>query len=228
MYTEAYNSLGLSTIKQQYDDYTKQLGDLQNELNDKKQANQNNPWLSQGIVDKMNSNLDTKYADRIKTLTNLLTLTDSLYKQGTAQVDTMVSNANTDIRAANTLAQQQINAANLIARDNQIITQNGRQVLVNKESGKVVADLGPAPATSTMTLAEREALAKYESTLPARGLSLDSLFGGPASPSDTSSTDTSNTDTSGTDATTQAAIDSLFGGSTDTSNPFSINPILGQ
>ena len=166
MYTDAYNALGLSTIKQQFDSYTKQLGDIQNELNDKKQANQNNPWMSQGLVDKRNQQLDTQYQTKIDTLTHLLTLTDSLYKSGQAQVDTLVSNANADIKAINDLAQKQIDAANAIAKDNVIQSIGGYEWLVNKTTGAKIANLGPVTQSNSGTsLADKEALAAFEASL---------------------------------------------------------------
>lgn len=143
MFTDAYNALGLNTIKDQYDSYTKQQADLTNQMNDEIANTTNNPWLSQGVADKTVQRIKDKYATRLDTLTNLLTLTDSLYKQGQAQVETIVSNANADIKATNDLAQKQIDAANALAKDNEVVSTGGRELLVNKETGKTVADLGP-------------------------------------------------------------------------------------
>lgn len=153
MYTEAYNSLGLNTIKQQFDDYTQQQSDLTNKMNDEIANTTNNPWLSQGVVDKTVQRIKDKYATQLDTLTNLLTLTDSLYKQGQAQVETMVSNANADIKAANDLAQKQIDAANALAKDNSVHSElvNGvpHDLLINNETGKTMADLGPSASTAS-------------------------------------------------------------------------------
>lgn len=169
MYTDAYKALGLSTIKEQYEKYAKEEMQLQNELSEKMQNNQNNPWLSQGLVDKMNEQLKTKYAVRLDTLSNLLNLTDSLYKQGLAQVDHLVSDANTDIKATNDLAQKQIDAANALARDNQVVTIGNNEVLVNKQTGKQIAVLGPTAAsvkpTSTGSSTAKTAAASMDSDI---------------------------------------------------------------
>ena len=149
MYTDAYKALGLNTIKDQFDQYTKQQADLTDEMNQKIQDTQNNPWLSQGVVDKTVQRIKDSYATKLDTLTHLLTLTDSLYKQGQAQVDTMVSAANADIKATNDLAQKQIDAANAIAKDNEVVSTGGRELLINKDTGKTVADLGPTTPSST-------------------------------------------------------------------------------
>lgn len=149
MYTDAYTALGLNTIKQQFDDYATQQKDLTDKMNDEIADTTNNPWLSQGVADKTVQRIKDKYATRLDTLTNLLTLTDSLYKQGQAQVDHMVSDANADIKATNDLAQKQIDAANALAKDNQVVSTGGRELLVNKETGKTVADLGPTPQSAS-------------------------------------------------------------------------------
>lgn len=153
MYTDAYSALGLNTIKQQFDDYTKQQADLTDEMNQKIQDTQNNPWLSQGVSDRTVQRIKDSYATKLDTLTHLLTLTDSLYKQGQAQVDTMVSAANADIKATNDLAQKQIDAANALAKDNSVHSElvNGvpHDLLINNETGKTVADLGPSASTAS-------------------------------------------------------------------------------
>jgi hypothetical protein len=69
-----------------------------------------------------------------------------------------VSDANADIKATNDLAQKQIDAANALAKDNQVVSVGGREKLVNRVTGKVVADLGPSTkgtGASAGTAAER-------------------------------------------------------------------------
>lgn len=149
MYTDAYQSLGLNTIKTQYDDFTKQYNDLTTELADKIGEKNNNPWLSSTSRSEEITKIQDRYDGKLKTLSNLLTLTDSMYKQGQAQVDHLVSDANADIKATNDLAQKQIDAANALAKDNQVVSVGGRELLVNKDTGKTVADLGPATKTGS-------------------------------------------------------------------------------
>lgn len=184
MYTEAYNSLGLNTIKQQFDDYTQQQSDLTNKMNDEIANTVNNPWLSQGVSDKTVQRIKDKYATQLDTLTNLLTLTDSLYKQGQAQVDTMVSAANADIKATNDLAQQQIDAANALAKDNEVVSTGGRELLVNKDTGKTVADLGPSNPPASANAAFN--LAPGDTRFDANGNVIASL---PAKPTQQSQAD---------------------------------------
>ena len=144
MYTDTYKVLGLGDIKTQYEQVLKDQKELNDELNDKISDVQNDPWLSQGVADKTIQHLKSKYETRLNTLTNLETLYDSLYKQGQAQVDKIVTGANADIKAVNDLAQKQLDAANALAKDNQVVSVGGRELLVNKLTGKTVADLGPS------------------------------------------------------------------------------------
>lgn len=158
MYQEAYKSLGLSTIKDQYDNFTKQYGELTQELADKIDEHNNNPWLSSTSRSEEIKKVQDRYDVKLKTLSNLMTLTDSMYKQGQAQVDHLVSDANADIKATNDLAQKQIDAANALAKDNVVVSAGGRETLRNKVTGAIVADLGPSNKTAAGagTLQERQ------------------------------------------------------------------------
>lgn len=201
MYTDAATALGLPTIKQQYDKTVKDQQDLTNEMNDKIADIRNNPWLSQGIADKEVQKLQDKYATRLDTLTHLETLYDSMYKQGQAQVENVVSGAQADIKAANELAQKQLDAAAALAKDNVVVTIGNNEVLVNKSTGKQVAVLGPSAAsvkpaggsgTSNQTIDNERALfnqfngepiVKDYNTILAKKLSVDKILssklGGP-------------------------------------------------
>lgn len=117
-YTTAYQSLGLGSIKSQYEDFVKEETDLATKKSDEAQKIKNNPWLTQGIKDKTLEQLDNKYADREKILTNKISLLDSLYKQGQIEVNNIVSKAEAidaaTEKAAAELAQKQIDAANAL------------------------------------------------------------------------------------------------------------------
>lgn len=146
MYTQAYNSLGLSDIKTQYEKTMKDEADLQNELADKIADVNNNPWYSEGVRTTEITKLQNKYQTKLDILTNTATLMDSLYKQGQAQVETIVSGAQADIAAANKLAQDQLDAtAKLAELNTQVVDAGGRKTLVTYDSkGNVTktVDLG--------------------------------------------------------------------------------------
>lgn len=158
MYHDAYKALGLSDVKTQLDGVLKQQADLNNELQGKILDINNNPWLSEGIRTTRIQKLQDSYKTRVDTLTHLQTLYDSMYKTGTAQVDKIVTGANADAKAISDLAQKQIDAANALAKDNQVVSVNGREVLVNRVTGKQVADLGPSTkgTAAAGTAAERQ------------------------------------------------------------------------
>lgn len=147
MYTDTYKALGLDTIKQQWEGYQKQHGDLANELNDKINKERTNPWYSQGIADAHVEKLQKAYAVKLDTLVKLQTLAESIYTKGLAQAENIVSGANADYKLMQENAQKQIDAANSLAKDNQIVSIGGRQMLVSKVliNGKPAyqIDLGP-------------------------------------------------------------------------------------
>lgn len=162
MYTDAASALGLPTIKQQY----QATLDKEKELTDKMNAAiadvNANPWYSEGVRVKEIQKVQDKYKTDLDTQSNLATLYDSLYKQGQAQVENIVSGAQADVKAANDLAQKQLDAATSLAKDNQVVSIGGNEVLINKSTGKQVAVLGPTPKAastsgSTGTAAERAA-----------------------------------------------------------------------
>ncbi len=196
MYTDASTALGLPTIKQQYDDYSKQSEDLNNELQDKILDVNNNPWLSEGIREKEITNLQNSYATRLDTLTHLMTLTDSLYQQGLAQVDKMTTNANADIAATNALAQKQVDAATALAKDNVVQSVGGRELLINKDTGKTVADLGPT--TPSASASAGFSLSAGQTRFDANGNPIASV-----APKPTSSTSTAKGSLSSTDFVAQ-------------------------
>lgn len=157
MYTDAYAALGLGDIKSQYQSVIKEQKDLNSEMQDKIDGVNNDPWISEGLRTKQIEKIQNSYKVRLDTLTHLETLYDSMYKQGQAQVESIVSKADADIAATNSLAEKQSAAAAAIAKDNQVVSTGGRELLVNKVTGKVVADLGPSNKTaSTGTAAERK------------------------------------------------------------------------
>lgn len=166
MYTDAYKALGLADIKTQFEDTLEKQKDLEDELADKVLDINNDPWLSEGIRIKRIEKLEASYDSRLKAYTNLADLYDSLYKQGLGQVETIVSGANADIVATNNLVQKQNEAAAALAKDNVIQSVGGRELLINKRTGEVVADLGPVTRAASSggggeksTLEERTASA---------------------------------------------------------------------
>lgn len=151
MYTEASTALGLPTIKQQYQDTLDKQKEITDKMNTEITDVNNDPWLSEGVRTKEIQKIQDKYKTDLSTQTNLATLYDSLYKQGQAQVEKIVSGAEADVKATNDLAQKQLDAATALAKDNQVVSIGGNEVLVNKETGKTVAILGPSPKSTTTT-----------------------------------------------------------------------------
>lgn len=142
-YNQVYEQLGLTTIKSQYEDILKQTQTLQDKKNEEALAINNDPWLSEGVRVGRLKRLDDKYDMKLNTLSNLETLYSSLYKEGQSEARYLVGQIQDETQNAIELAQKKIDAANALAKDNQIVSIGGRQVLVNRTTGEKVADLGP-------------------------------------------------------------------------------------
>lgn len=150
IYQDAYNGLGLSTIKQQYESYLKQEADLNKELQDRVLGINNNPWLSEGIRVKQIEKMQDSYRTRLDTLSHLMQLSDSLYKQGLSQVDGIVNGVQADLASTAASVQKINDAITNIKKDNSVQSVGGRELLINNVTGEVVADLGPSsPSSST-------------------------------------------------------------------------------
>ena len=141
-YADVYEQLGLTTIKDQYEKILKEQGELQDKMNDEMAEINNNPWYSEGKRVGELKKLEAKYETKLQTLTNLETLYDSLYKEGQSEARYLVGEIQEETQNAVEMAQKKIDAANALAKDNQIVSINGRQVLVNRTTGEKVADLG--------------------------------------------------------------------------------------
>jgi len=179
MYTDAASALGLPTIKQQYQSMLDKQKELTDEMNKKISDVNNNPWYSEGIRVKEIQKIQDKYKTDLETYSNLATLYDSLYKQGQAQVEKIVSGAEADVKAANDLAQKQLDAATALAKDNQVVSIGGNEVLVNKSTGKTIAVLGPSstPKTPTSTAKGSQTSAQFvANTLKTQGLDYQTVI----------------------------------------------------
>lgn len=92
-YKQVMASLGLPDIKKQFEDTTKKYADLQNELNDKIQAINDDPWLTEGVRLKKIESLQNKYEGKLKILTDQIGQYDSIYKQGQQQAQFVAEQA---------------------------------------------------------------------------------------------------------------------------------------
>lgn len=146
-YTQVYNDLGLGNLKTRYTDALKQVDDIQGELNDKISDVNNNPWLTTASRNDRISALKDKYTPRLDQATNLAKLVDSLISEGNQTAQFLVGHVETDTQNAIETAQKKQDALDKLAQqDIHPDTVNGRAVLVDYKTKKIVADLGPSKA----------------------------------------------------------------------------------
>lgn len=117
------DALGLTDIKAKFDEVNQQYTDLQNELNDKIQGENDNPWLSEGLRQDRIASLQKRYEGKLDILVNKQKIYDSLYQQGQQQAKEILATVhqtqqqNIDIvNTAIDLVQKQQEAATKLAK----------------------------------------------------------------------------------------------------------------
>lgn len=81
-YGQVYSNMGLGAVKAQYDDYSKQYGELQNKKTDEMMAINNDPWLTEGVRVERLRKLDSKYELRENNLLGQIKLAETMYDNG--------------------------------------------------------------------------------------------------------------------------------------------------
>ncbi len=105
-YKEVYTSLGLDTMKSDYEKQTKEFTKLQDKKNDEVQDINNDPWLSEGVrVGKLRE-LDRKYEGKETILTNKLKL-----------LETTISNSRADAQFITGHVMDQLNQSSKLTQD---------------------------------------------------------------------------------------------------------------
>lgn len=156
VYTKLYAASGLSDIKSHYEQTLKQQQDLTNEMNEKIAGVRNNPWMSQSEVDRNVKNIQDKYSVKLDTLSHFATLYETIYKDGLDEIQFRTGLAEHDIQRAFEAAQKRQDALDKLAQsDIHSETVNGRKVLVDYKTKKIVADLG-ADKSGTGTMSNQQ------------------------------------------------------------------------
>jgi hypothetical protein len=93
IYSKVYSSLGVSSAKDQYDSYNKQLLDLRNKKTDEVSEINGNPWYTEGKRVGEVRKLDEKYAQKEANLIAFMTLANTMYENGIQQSQFVASNA---------------------------------------------------------------------------------------------------------------------------------------
>lgn len=141
-YNDVYKQLGLSSVKEQYEKTLKDQQDLTNKMNEEIAGINADPWLTEGERGRIVKRIQDKYSSKLDTLSNFAKLYDSIYKEGQSQAQFLVGAIQDDTQAALKLAQDKQDAIDKLMTDNTVVSANGREILVNKSTGAVIADLG--------------------------------------------------------------------------------------
>ena len=148
VWSDVSKQLGISDIQGRY---TKTV-DESKALQDKKDVEaleiNNNPWFSEGKRQMELKKLDSKYETKLNTLSNYAKLYDAQYQEAVATAKFLTTGIQDDQQFALNLAQKKQEAIDALGKDNAIVSANGRELLVNKATGQIVADLGASKDTT--------------------------------------------------------------------------------
>lgn len=141
-YRQVYDSMGLTSVKSQIDDITKQYGDLQEKLNDEISTVNENPWLTEGGRQDRVKALQSRYEGRLGNLTNRLTLLNNLHEAGRQEAQFVVSQALAQQRSGEQFRQEAIlKAVDIAERQAQAELAFSREQKLQTQKEKAAADL---------------------------------------------------------------------------------------
>lgn len=170
VYKEIYTSLGLDTMKADYEAQTKEFTDLQNAKNDEKQEINNNPWYSEGVRQKKLEQLDAKYEGKETILTNKLKLLETNIANGRSDAQFIAGQTMDQLQQSEKLDQDVIMKAVDIAEKQ----AEAEAALKQKESSasgitgeyQDAIRLGLIPASTTLTqFAEQRSPKSYTTNI---------------------------------------------------------------
>lgn len=113
-YNQLLTSMGLTDIKTEFNKVQGEYKALQNELNDKISAINDDPWASEGVRVGQIKSMQSKYEGKLQILTDQQKLYDSLYQQGVQQAQHV---ANATIQQQQFNSQQAFNVAELALKE---------------------------------------------------------------------------------------------------------------
>lgn len=150
LYEEAYKQTGASENLKQKNKYLDEAKIVTDEMNDKIEALNNDPWLSSSSRAEQVEKLKDKYALRLNTLSNFAKLFEAQYETDVATAKFLATGMQEDQQFAMNMAmkkQEAIEALN--EKDMQIVQSDGGIYSIDKKTGKITTLKSPIPGTGT-------------------------------------------------------------------------------
>jgi len=155
IWSQVSDELGLSDIKDQYNKTLDDQKAMEDDMNTDIAEVNNNPWYSEGKRQMEVKKIQDKYSTKLDTLSNYAKLYDSLYQEGLSTAKYLTTGIQDDQQYALDLAQKKQAAIDALSKDNVVVDvmRNGvmHSLLINKNTGAEVADLGVSKSTTTST-----------------------------------------------------------------------------
>lgn len=159
-YKSILNSLGVASIKQQFDQTNSDFEALQRQKSQEARDINDDPWLSEGVRVSKLRQLDEKYKDEELILTNKIKIYDSQYQTAIDEAKFVANQAfeqyqfdtNLQLKLYD-MAQEAYQAEQELAAkandiDTQVVDVGGRKKLINSKTGATIADLGASSSGS--------------------------------------------------------------------------------
>lgn len=103
VYKDVYENLGLQDIKDQFNLYSKEYGDLMDKKTDEITAVNNDPWLTEGVRKNRLAKIDQEYELRESNLLSKIQLTEGMYDSGRQDAQYVTSGIMTQYNRAQDL-----------------------------------------------------------------------------------------------------------------------------
>lgn len=136
IYNDISTQYGLPDIKAEYTSVLQQQSDLQNELAGKIADLNEDPWMSQSVIDRNTQRLNDRYSTKLDILAKQAALYDALYQQGVQQAQFLTTATLNQQNQAAQLSEQQATAA-MAAQEKVQAAQQALAIANAQEADKV-------------------------------------------------------------------------------------------
>lgn len=145
--------LGLDDLQSQITLATQKLTDFESQKAEDIANIQNNPWISQSLLDRKLQNAEAKWESKRQAVVQELQFAqkqyDSARQEAQFAAKMAIEQMNRDRAFAYQAYQDSLEAAYRASNiPTQVVRIGSRQVLINKQTGQIISDIGPAATSS--------------------------------------------------------------------------------
>jgi len=168
MYSEILEKSGFGSLQTQITSSLEEIKKIDDKLAEEIEDINENPWLSEALRSKKIGLAQDKADNKKAPLANTLTLQQTLQDRAREEAKYLSNTALNIFQTERAFQQSQLEflterAENLAKMDTQVVSANGRSLLIDKNTGETIKDLGTAGTTGGVrpATAAQQALATY-------------------------------------------------------------------